>query len=71
MHSYLKKNKPELQELVKLYQLHRHSKTCRKYKNKAFRFKFAKFSSKEILVGEHLPKSMLEEVKVLVLSKRK
>ena len=74
MHSYLKKKKkekPELHELVKLHQFHRHSKTCRKYKIEAFRFKFGKFLGKETLVTEPLPESMSEEVKVLVLNKRK
>ena len=72
MHSYLKKKeKPELHELVKLHQLHRHSKTCRKYKNEAFRFKFGKFFSKEKLVAKPLPENLAEEVKMLVLSKRK
>ena len=73
IHAFLpkKKIKPELHELVKLHQLHRHSKTCRKYKNKVFRFKIGKFFSKETLVAEPLPESMLEEVQVLVLSKRK
>ena len=54
MHPHLKKKekkkrkeKPELHELVKLYQLHRHSKICKKYKNEASRFKFGKFFSKE------------------------
>ena len=54
-----------------MYELHRHSKTCRKYKNKACTFKFGKFLSKETLVAEPLPESMPEEVKVLVLSKRR
>ena len=73
MHSHLKKKKekPELHELVKLYQLHRHSETCTKYKNDVCRFKFGKFFSKETLVAEPLPYSMPEEVKILVLSKRK
>ena len=39
---------PELHNLVNLYQLHRHSRTCRKYKNEPYsRFKFAKFFSKK------------------------
>ena len=57
---------PELHNLVKLYQLHRHSGTCRKYKNEPCRFKFRKFFSKETLVVENIP----EEIKVLVLCKR-
>ena len=29
---------PELFDLVKNYQIHKHSKTCQKFKNKSFRF---------------------------------
>ena len=51
MHPHLekkkKKEKPEIHELVKLYQLHRHSKIWKKYKNEACRFKFGNFFSKE------------------------
>ena len=56
MHSYLKKKKEklELHELVKLYQLHW------KYENEACRFKFGKFFSKETLVSEPLPESIPE-----------
>ena len=73
MQSYLKKKKekPELHELVKLYQLHSHSKTCRMNKNEACRFKFGKIFSKQTLAAETLPERMPEEIKVLVLSKRK
>ena len=41
---------PELHELVKLYQLHRHSKTCLKYKNEACRFQCGKLFSKQRIV---------------------
>ena len=34
---------PELYKLVKTYQIHSHSKTCRKVKNKNCRFNFSKF----------------------------
>ena len=73
VHAFLpdRNENPELHELVKLYQLHRHSKTCRKYKNEVCRFKFGKFFTKETLVGEPLPGSMAEEMKVLVLRKKK
>ena len=54
-----------------MYQLHRHSRTCRKYRNEACRFKFGKFFSKETLAAEPLPESVPEEVTVLVLTKRK
>ena len=72
VHAYLpdRNENPELHELVKLYQLHRHSKTCRKYKNEVCKFKFGKFFTNETLVAEPLPESMPEEMKVLVLRKR-
>ena len=42
VHAFLtdRNENPELHELVKLYKLHTHSKTCRKYKNEVFRYKF-------------------------------
>ena len=64
---------PELHNLVNLYQLHRHSRTCRKYKNEPYsRFKFAKFFSKKKKknVAEPLPVKIPEEIKVLVLLKK-
>ena len=72
IHAFLpdRNENPELHELVKLYQLHRHSKTCRKYKNEVCKFKFGKFFIKKTLVAEPLPDSMPEEMKVLVLRKR-
>ena len=46
-HAFLpdRKENAELHNLVKLYQLHRHSRTCRKYKNELCRFKFGTFVS--------------------------
>jgi hypothetical protein len=38
-----KETDPELYDLVKTYQTHNHSKTCRKYKNVACRFNFGQF----------------------------
>ena len=72
VHAFLldRNENPELHNLVKLYQLHRHSKTCTKYKNEPCGFKFGKFFSKETLVVEPLPENMREEIKVLVLRKR-
>ena len=36
-------NEPSLFELIKTYQIHRHSKICRKYRNEKCRFCFGKF----------------------------
>ena len=62
----------ELHNLIKLYQLHKHSRTCRKYKNEFCRFKFRTFLSlsKKTVVAELLPENMPETIKVLVLRKR-
>ena len=45
VHAYLpdKVSQPELHHLVKSYQTHAHSKTCRKYKNLPCRFNFGHF----------------------------
>ena len=63
VHAFLqhRNENPELHELVKLHQLHRHSKTCRKYKSEVCRFKFGKFFTKKTLVAETLPDSMPEK----------
>ena len=73
VHPYLpnKNENPDLYELVKLYQLHRHSKTCRKYRNDGCRFHFGKFFSNQTIVAKPLPSDMPENMKHSVLSKRK
>ena len=72
VHAFLtdRNENPELHELIKFYKLHRYSKTCRKYKNEVFIFKFCKFFTKETLIAEPLPESKPEEMKVFVLHKR-
>ena len=72
VHAFLpdRNENPELHNLVKLYQLHRHSRKCRKNKNEPCRFKFGKFFSKETIFSEPLPENVSEEIKVLVLRKR-
>ena len=47
----------ELNSLVKTFQLHRHSKTCRKYKNKNCRFSFGKFFTEKTIIAEPIPNS--------------
>ena len=66
-----KNENPDLHELVKLYQLHRHSKTCHKYKNEVCRFHFGKFFSKQTIVAKPLPSNVPESIKHSVLVKRK
>ena len=54
---------PELQELVKTYQKHSHSKTCRKYKNIKCRFNFGQFFTNKTIVAEPLSDDLDPEVK--------
>ena len=39
-----RREKPELHELVKMYQLHRHSKICKKYNNEVVELNLKSFS---------------------------
>jgi len=64
-------NNPELKSLVKTFQLHRHSKTCRKYKNKSCRFNFGKFFTNKTIIAESLPVSMEHLKKQNLLKWRK
>ena len=47
-----KKENPQLRELVKKYQVHSHSKTCRKYNKNECRFGFPKFFCKRTIISE-------------------
>ena len=73
MQAYLpdKDKDPELYELVKKYQTHSLSRSCRKYKNIACRFNFGQFFTDSTVVAEPLPDDMDEEIKVAALAKRK
>lgn len=62
---------PQLHELVKKYQKHNHSKTCRKYKNIRCRFNFGQFFTERTIVAEPLSDDILVEVKQATLEKRK
>ena len=62
---------PELYDLVKKYQTHSHSKSCRKYKNIACRFNFGQFFTDKTIVAEPLPEDVSEEVKTNILTRRK
>ena len=66
-----KAEQPELYKLVTTYQLHRHFKTCRKYKNESCQFQFGRFFSKRTIVAEPLPSNIPENDKVIILENRK
>ena len=60
----------QLFELVKTFKLHRHSKTCRKYRNEKCRFHFGRFFSNRTIVAEPPLDNMPEEIKMQVLRNR-
>jgi hypothetical protein len=64
-------DEPELLELVKMYQKHNHSKTCRKYKNVSCRFNFGQFFTKQTIVAEPLDVNLDDECKSSILNRRK
>ena len=64
-----KETEPELHELVKTYQKHNHSKTCRKYKNITCRFNFGQLFTKRT-VAEPLIEGQDEEIKSNILDRR-
>ena len=66
-----KETEPELHELVKTYQKHNHSKTCRKYKNISCRFNFGQFFTKRTIVAEPLNKDLDEEIKSNIPDRRR
>ena len=60
----------ELYVLVKTYQIHSHSHSCRKYKNVECRYNFGKFFTDCTIVSEPLPSNMSECEKQKILETR-
>ena len=52
---------PILHDLVKTYQTHAHSKTCRQYKNLACGFNLCHFFTERTVIAKPLPEDMNEE----------
>ena len=55
---------PLFLELVKTYQIHRHSKTCPKYRNDKCRFCFDKFFSNRTIIAQPLADSVSPDAKL-------
>ena len=51
-------------EFVKTYQIHGHSKTCRKYRNEKCRFRFGKFFTNKTIIAQPLTDSVPPDVKL-------
>ena len=58
---------PTLFELVKNYQLNRHSKTCLKYRNGKCRFDFGRFFIERTIIAKPLPDSLTELEKAEIM----
>ena len=59
-----------LYELVKTYQIHRHSKTCRRYKNDNCRFHFGRFFTDRTIVAKPLNFNLNDAEKKEILTER-
>ena len=54
---------PELWNLICTHQIHRHSKTCRKYRNEKYRFHFGKYFTSCTSIAEPLLNDIPEKIK--------
>ena len=61
---------PEIFQLVTTYQVHSHSRSCRKYKSGKFRYHFGKFFTENTIVATPLPSDLSDEMKNSILSER-
>ena len=61
---------PHLFDLVATYQIHSHSKSCRKYKNEKCRYHFGKFFTERTIISKPLPNNMSSETKDEIIKKR-
>ena len=63
--------KGNLFKLVKTYQTHHHSKSCRKYKNIECRYSFGKLFCDRTIIASPLSETLMEDEKKDILYKRK
>ena len=62
---------PQLYELGKTYQIHRHSKTCCKYTNEKCRFHFERFFTSKTIIAVPLPNDLPLEIISKIMQNRK
>ena len=60
---------PVLFDLVKNYEIHRHSKTCQKFKNKSCRFHRGRYFTDHTVIAEPLASNVAADVKVILMQK--
>ena len=63
--------RPQLFEIVRTYQKHSHSKSCRKYKNMECRYSFGKYFTDHTIIAHPLADKLSVEQKVSILQQRK
>ena len=61
---------PELFDLVKNYQIHRHSQTCQIFKNKSYRFHCGRYFTDHTIITDSLASNVAADVKVSLMEKR-
>ena len=61
---------PELCSLVTTYQVHSHSNSCRKYKNKKCRYHFGQFFTERIIISLPLPNHLPDALKINIPNER-
>ena len=61
---------PELYKLVTTYQVHSHSKSCQKYKNKECRYNFGRYFTNHTIVAVPLSKDLSEDQKNEIMQQR-
>ena len=61
---------PQLFNLVKKYQIHRHSKTCQKFKNKSCRFHYGRYFTDHTIITQPLASNVAVDFKVSLMEKR-
>ena len=63
-------HEPDLFKLVSQYQVHKHSRSCRKYKNIPCRFNYGRFFTDRTICAEPLNPTLPDVDKVTILSER-
>ena len=61
---------PETFQLVTTYQVHSHSRSCRKYKTEKYRYHFGKFFTENTIIATPLPSDLSDEMKNSIVSER-
>ena len=61
---------PETFQLVTTYQVHSHSRSCRKYKTGKYRYHFGKFFTENTIIATLLPSDLSDEMKNSIVSER-